>query len=194
MTDTAVSAIATRLSDARSQLGWTLAQAASRAGVSVAHLSRIEKGARQPSISLLIQLARVYRLSLGQLVGEEPRSAYHVVRHDEARVHPGPDGNYASLSGSPGNHLLDALRLDLQPHASTSPDSRHSGEEWLYVLTGEVRFHQAGEAVDLDAGDAVHLNARVAHHLANLGDMEASVLLVSAGSPQVAANGHAVFD
>lgn len=188
--DLTTETIARRLSAARRDLGWTLAQAAAAADLSVAHLSRIEKGTRQPSIGLLIQLSRAYRLSLGQLVGEEARAANHVTRHHEVQVYESPDGSYGTLSGIIGNHLLEALRLQLPPNASTSKGSRHAGEEWLFVLSGEVRFTQGDTVVDLEAEDAVHLDAQVPHHLTNITDAPASVLLVTAGSGLTRANGH----
>lgn len=190
VSDPTTDAIARRLYAARRELGWTLAQAAAQADISVAHLSRIEKGSRQPSVGLLIQLSRAYQLSLGQLVGEEPRAANHVVRRGEVQSHEGPDGRYATLSGIIGSHLLEALRLDLAPQASTSRDSKHAGEEWLFVLSGAVRFVQGDTVADLEAEDAVHLDAQVPHYLSNLTDREASVLLVTAGSGLARANVH----
>lgn len=190
VSDLTTEMIARRLSATRRDLGWTLAQAAASADVSVAHLSRIEKGTRQPSIGLLIQLSRAYRLSLGQLVGEEARTASHVTRHQEVQVYESPDGSYGTLSGIIGNHLLEALRLQLPPNASTSKGSRHAGEEWLFVLSGGVRFIQGDTIVDLEAEDAVHLDAQVPHHLSNITDTPAAVLLVTAGSSLTRANGH----
>lgn len=190
VSEPATDVIARRLSAARHDLGWTLAQAAAQANVSVAHLSRIETGRRQPSIGLLIQLSRAYHLSLGQLVGEEPRAANHVIRRDEVQIHESSDGSYGALSGIIGNHLLEALRIELPGHATTSRGSRHAGEEWLFVLSGSVRFHQGDTAVDLGPEDAVHLDAQVPHHLCNTTDTNASVLLVTAGSGLTRVNGH----
>lgn len=186
--------IAERLARARRDLGWTLSAAASHAGVSVAHLSRIEKGSRQPSIGLLIQLGRAYRLSLGELVGEEPRRAIHVVRREEPTTHEAPGGRYASLSGIVGQNLLEAVRFDLRPHTSTSKNSRHTGEEWLYVLSGELRLVQGSNTVDLQTGDAAHLDAQVPHHLHNGTDQDATVLLVTAGTGPSKVNGHASLE
>lgn len=190
VTDLTTEMIARRLAAARRDLGWTLAQASAVAALSVAHLSRIEKGTRQPSIGVLIELARVYQLSLGQLVGEEPHAVSHVMRHDQVQTHEGPDGGYAVLSGIIGDQLLGAIRLDLPTNGSTSKRSRHAGEEWLYVLTGSVRFVQGDTVADLEPHDAVHLDAQVPHHLSNVTARPASVLLVTAGSGPTRANGH----
>lgn len=159
-----------------------MSETAHHAGVSVAHLSRIEKGSRQPSIGLLIQLGRAQQLSLGELVGEEPRNALHVVRSDQAATHEATGGRYASLSGIIGQNLLEAVRFTVRPHTSTSKNSRHAGEEWLYVLVGRLRLAQGEHTVDLHAGDAAHLDAQVPHHLHNGTDEDATVLLITAGS------------
>jgi transcriptional regulator with XRE-family HTH domain len=50
----------------------TLAVAAAQIGISGAYLSRLEKGGRQPSIGVLFEVARVYQISLGDLLGEPP--------------------------------------------------------------------------------------------------------------------------
>ena len=182
--------IAERLARARRAHGWTLAKAASRAGVSAAHLSRLEKGSRQPSIGLLIQMARAYQLSLGQLVGEESQAAIQVIRGSSAAIHEGPDGRYASLSGMIGQNLLEAVRLELSAGSSTSSSSQHIGEEWLFVLSGQVELELGAEVAQLGPGDAAHFDALVPHQLQNRTDRLSSLLLVTAGSGFGRVNGH----
>lgn len=182
--------IAQRLSDARRGKGWTLTKAAATVGLSVTHLSRLEKAERQPSIGVLIQLARSYGLSLGELVGEEPQPTCHVFRSSDAAIHEGPDGTYAAVSGISGHNLLDAIRLELPGSARTSRAAQHPGEEWLFVQTGRVRLRVAARTVDLEPGDAAHFDAQSPHRLQNLGRSAAKVFIVSV-SPQVGpGNGH----
>lgn len=182
--------IAQQLAQARREHGWTLAQAANHAGLSVAHLSRLEKKTRQPSIGLLIQVARAYGLSLGQLVGEETHTSRHVFRGDSVPTHDGPDGSYASLSGMLGQNLLEAVRLHVAAGCSTSIGSQHIGEEWLFVLSGHVQLELDSEIVSLETGDAAHFDARLPHQLLNPTDNDATVLLVTAGSGFRRVNGH----
>ena len=182
--------IARRLSEARRDRGWTLSQAADRVGVSSAHLSRLEKGNRQPSIGVLIQLARCYNLSLGQLVGEEPRASCHVFRQGEVPVHEGPDGSYATLSGLTSQDLLESLRLDLPAKSRTSPGARHVGEEWLFVLSGNVLLEHAGESIELASGDAAHFDSATPHRIHNAEATGATVLLVSACTRRRREGGH----
>jgi quercetin dioxygenase-like cupin family protein len=182
--------IAQRLAQARRDLGLTLTDAASQAGVSAAHLSRIERGDRQPSIGLLIELGRAYRMSLGQLVGEEPQEALHVIKDGSAATYAGTGGTYTPLSGIVGQNLLTAIRFELQPHESTTHNVHHAGEEWVYVLQGQVNLVQGSNTMELATGDVVHFEAQMRHHLLNTTDEPATVLIVTAGAGGANNNAH----
>lgn len=61
-----------RLRAARQQRGWTLADLAGKAGMSISTLSRLEAGRRQASLELLLPLVSVLDLRLDDLVRGEP--------------------------------------------------------------------------------------------------------------------------
>jgi transcriptional regulator with XRE-family HTH domain len=189
-TDRTEQLIAQNLLDARRRLGLTLAEVATSTGISVTHLSRLERGERQPSVGVLLQLARSYGLPLGQLVGEEPASASRVFRGSATPLHDGPDGKYAAMSGIVGANLMEAIRLELPGGAKTSRAARHGGEEWLLVGTGRLRVEIGPETFDLDPGDAVHFDAQTPHRLHNAGDATAIVYIVTSGSPTSVVSAH----
>src|SRR5579875_4097291 len=60
----------------------TLAQLSELSGISVGHLSRLETGARTPTVRLLLQLARALGVSVGELVGETPHENAVFVSHN----------------------------------------------------------------------------------------------------------------
>ncbi|MBN3454904.1 XRE family transcriptional regulator [Mycolicibacterium sp.] len=190
MSDSTTKRIALRLAQARRGLGLTLADAASQAGVSVAHLSRIERGDRQPSIGLLIELGRAYRMPLGQLVGEEPQDSLHVIKAGSALTYAGTGGTYTPLSGIVGQNQLTAIRFELEPHGATSHNVHHAGEEWIYVLHGHVALVQESADVELGTGDVVHFEAQMRHHLLNMTAEPATVLIVTAGAAGQNNNAH----
>lgn len=170
-----------RLREARRRRELTLAEAAQRAGVSGAHLSRLEKGERQPSIAVLLELARAYRTTVGELLGERPGRPYHLVRGADAPLVMSASGPCATLTGA--GTAITAVRLDLPTGAeSGQPTVRHHGDELLYVLSGEVGVDLDGERLRLATGDSLHFDARMPHLLANPGGTPASVLIISAPS------------
>lgn len=66
-----------RLKELRADKGWTQADVAARAGVSVSHISDMERGRRHPSTPILQALADLYGVSVPELYqsSSEPRSA-----------------------------------------------------------------------------------------------------------------------
>ncbi|MFI7454813.1 helix-turn-helix domain-containing protein [Nonomuraea sp. NPDC049714] len=173
--------VAARLRELRRERGVTLATLADWTGISAAHLSRMEKGERQPSIGSLIQLARAYGVSLGELVGDERPREHHVVRGAAAPVHEGPDGPYAMMTGLGPRSALEAVRLEL---TADRPErvAVHAGEEWVYVVRGRIVARIGEEEVSLVAGDALHFDAAARHSLWSR-EEPATVLIISVAPP-----------
>ncbi|MFD9305983.1 helix-turn-helix domain-containing protein, partial [Streptomyces sp. NPDC060048] len=72
--------VAPRLRELRRGRRLTLETAAGRAGLSPAHLSRLETGRRQPSLPMLLSLARIYGTTVSELLGEQPPERDAIVR------------------------------------------------------------------------------------------------------------------
>jgi transcriptional regulator with XRE-family HTH domain len=168
--------VARRLHALRRERGVTLTELAAQTGFSAAHLSRLEKGERQPSIAALLHLARVYGVPISTLVDDQDGSSYHVVRSADAVTHHGDDGKYTILSGA--RAALAVVRLEL-PAARCSDIARHAGEEWLHVLSGKVTLTLAGEQITLGQADSVHFDSSLAHQLATPARHPATVLIAS---------------
>lgn len=179
-TDRARDSLPERLRELRRLKRQTLGELSEAAGVSVAHLSRIEKGKRQPSLDVLLRIARTYGMSLGQLTGPEGPGGHEVIREDGAEsVAQGAHASMRLLSGAlPG---LTSVRYDVSAQWS-SQTAHHAGEEWIFVLSGAVRVTIDGATETLAAGDAMHFDAWNPHRLSaeNTG---ASLLIVSSGTP-----------
>jgi transcriptional regulator with XRE-family HTH domain len=168
--------VARRLKELRAERGITLTALAEQTGISAAHLSRLEKGDRQPSIGSLLQISRVYGVSVSDLVQDRDEGDYHLVRADQATRHPGEDGAYTVLSGS--GAAIAVVRVEL-PGGRRTKEARHVGEEWLHVLSGVVDLELAGQGIHLSAGDSVHFDSGRPHQLTNTGMDRATVLIAS---------------
>lgn len=178
-----------RLRQCRERVGLTLADTAGRVGVSTTHMSRIERGLRQPSIGVLLKLATLYGVGVGELVGEEPAPARKLVHAGTAEQHEGPDGVYTTLSGLAHFSGLEVIRLDVRKGRSKQFSS-HADEEWMYVLEGSVDVELGEELLTLHAGDCLHFDARTSHSLSSLGEDETRLLIVSSPLGALRGNGH----
>ena len=157
----------------------TLAQLSELSGISVGHLSRLENGGRTPTVRLLLQLARALGVSLGALVGESPEpNTVYVSRGGDRHTIAAGDTWLQSLS-DPALRWLQVVELSLLPGRLGEP-AAHSGEEWVYVLSGAIEVDVNGSSSSLAAGDAVHFRADVPHALRNPHEAGATVLVVNA--------------
>ncbi|MEU0174286.1 XRE family transcriptional regulator [Streptomyces massasporeus] len=160
----ALPAVAPQLRALRRQASLTLEAAARAAGLSPAHLSRLETGQRQPSLPMLLALARVYGTTVAELLGETVAGRDAVIR--AADMEPTAAGGWTYWqAGAPGRGM-QALRVHV-PHGSQGDVVRvHPGEEWLHVLRGRLRLRLGDSTHRLAAGDSAHFDSLTPHRIA----------------------------
>lgn len=156
--------VAPQLRELRRRGGLTLEAAAARAGLSPAHLSRLETGQRQPSLPMLLALARAYGTTVSELLGETAPERDPVVR--AGAVEPADAGGWTYWqTGNPGR-AMQALRLHVPPGPQDGLVRVHPGEEWLYVLKGELRLTLGEDVHRLAPGDSAHFDSTTPHRIA----------------------------
>ncbi|MFF4042929.1 helix-turn-helix domain-containing protein [Streptomyces sp. NPDC001816] len=157
-------AVAPQLRALRRRSGLTLEAAARSAGLSAAHLSRLETGQRQPSLPMLLALARIYGTTVSELLGETVADRDAVVR--AADMEPTHAGGWTYFqAGAPGRGM-QALRVRV-PYGTQGDIVRvHPGEEWLHVLKGRLRLRLGDTEHLLTPGDSAHFDSLTPHRLA----------------------------
>ncbi|MFE1313007.1 helix-turn-helix domain-containing protein [Streptomyces sp. NPDC058755] len=157
-------AVAPQLRALRRRSGLTLEAAARSAGLSPAHLSRLETGQRQPSLPMLLALARIYGTTVSELLGETVADRDAVVR--AADMEPTHAGGWTYFqAGAPGRGM-QALRVRV-PYGTQGDIVRvHPGEEWLHVLKGRLRLRLGDSEHLLTPGDSAHFDSLTPHRLA----------------------------
>ncbi|MDT0322868.1 helix-turn-helix domain-containing protein [Streptomyces millisiae] len=158
------SLVAARLRALRRRAGLTLEAAAGRVGLSPAHLSRLETGRRQPSLPVLLGLARTYGTTVSGLLGEAVPDPDPVVRAGEAEARRSGGWTYWE-AGAPGR-AMQALRVRV-PHGDGQDElvRVHPGEEWLHVLRGRLRLRLGDAEHLLGEGDSAHFDSLTPHRL-----------------------------
>ncbi|MBM4790635.1 helix-turn-helix transcriptional regulator [Streptomyces sioyaensis] len=168
--------VSRRLRELRTARNLTLAALAKQTGISAPHLSRLEKGERQPSIGGLLQIARVYGVSLSELVEEDHEEGFHLLRAADVVRHDTGNGVFAVLSGP--RSAISMIRIELPVGKATQP-AQHDGEEWLHALAGTVELRIGDKDVRLSEGDSVHFDSSRPHRLSAVGERPVTVLMAS---------------
>ncbi|MGA5076553.1 helix-turn-helix domain-containing protein [Streptomyces griseoincarnatus] len=160
----ALPAVAPQLRALRRRASLTLEAAARQAGLSPAHLSRLETGQRQPSLPMLLSLARIYGTTVSELLGESAADRDAVVR--AADMEPTAAGGWTYWQAGAAGRGMQALRVHV-PHGSQGDIVRvHPGEEWLYVLKGRLRLRLGDTLHRLSPGDSAHFDSLTPHRIA----------------------------
>ncbi|MFZ3474501.1 helix-turn-helix domain-containing protein [Streptomyces sp. 4.24] len=175
--DVELPTVAPQLRELRRRAGLTLEAAAARARLSPAHLSRLETGRRQPSLPLLLGLARTYGTTVSELLGETPAVADPIVRAGGPGAREADGWTYWQAGGS--GRGMQALRVHV-PHGRSQGElvRVHPGEEWLYVLEGRLRLHLGDVEHLLEQGDSAHFDSLTPHRIGAASAAGADLLFV----------------
>ncbi|MFE9764162.1 helix-turn-helix domain-containing protein [Streptomyces sp. NPDC005808] len=156
--------VAPQLRALRRRESLTLEAAARAAGLSPAHLSRLETGQRQPSLPMLLALARIYGTTVSGLLGETVPGRDAVVH--AADMEPTAAGGWTYWQAGGSGRGMQALRVHV-PYGSQGDIVRvHPGEEWLHVLRGRLRLRLGDSAHVLAPGDSAHFDSLTPHRIA----------------------------
>ncbi|WP_344982458.1 XRE family transcriptional regulator [Deinococcus rubellus] len=171
-----------RLRALRQARGLTLQQLADASKCSRSFLSMLERGQTDVSATLLQRLAAAFQLSAADLLPDEARTdILKVVRHGEAprSVQLGP-GVQVQVLFTDLLQKIQPVLLSLEPGSEQRNDVGHAGEEFIYVLDGEIQLtvhHSAPRT--LRTGDSAYYPSALPHCIGNVASSEARILTMS---------------
>ncbi|MFJ1587160.1 helix-turn-helix domain-containing protein [Streptomyces sp. NPDC088197] len=160
-------AVGPRLKNLRLGRDLTLTHLAAATGVSVSTLSRLEAGLRRPTLEQLLPLARVYGVTIDELV-DAPRTG-------NPRLNLRPiackDGSTVlPLTRRPGGIQAYKFVLPAPPRGPVELVLRtHEGYDWIYVLNGTLRLVLGEHDLVLKPGEAAEFDTRTPHWFGSTG-------------------------
>lgn len=177
-----------RLRALRTSRGLSLASVAETVGLSVSFLSAVELGQSSISVGNLFKLADAYGTTVPGLSAE--------YRTDERNVlHPEDRPRYVAGQGliviedliaTPG--AIEAQRIEIKPNAGSEEPYAHPGEEFIYVLAGQLTFWlEERQQYILGEGDSLYFRSTQLHRWWNESRDPVSVLWINV--PIVDGNG-----
>lgn len=90
---------------------------------------------------------------------------------------------YRMLSQRAPGLLLEPMLVQIAPGGRAGEPEVHDGEEFAYVVSGELIFTVAGTSHRLGPGDSLHLRSAIPHQLHN--DTDDVVMVVSVVTPRL---------
>jgi transcriptional regulator with XRE-family HTH domain len=176
-----------KLRELRETKGLSLREMAGLTGFSTALLSQMENHLISPSLGTLIKISRALDIHLGYFFGEGPGEPYSIVRKDERKKvsrFASKDGvtygySYESLGFAKRDRHMEPFLVTLEPATVKSTKaSIHEGEEFIFVLEGEMEVTLGNHTDILYPGDSIYYDSAIPHRVQCRKDKEAKILAV----------------
>lgn len=156
---------------------------------SVELIQQLENGALIPSLTPLLQIARALGVRLGTFLDDITQTSPVIVRSGKSEQIVRFSGNcsttqnstleFSSLASNKIDRHMEPFLIDVHPLRCADINlSAHEGEEFIYVLKGQIEIMYGKEKYNLNVGDSIYYDSVIPHHVHASGENEAQILAV----------------
>lgn len=161
-----------RIKKIREEKGLSISELSQLTGFDQGLLQNIESGEVCPQLGTVIKLSKALDSALQRLLADEGRQLYIVTRQSERKeitrstTKQGQRAAYTYMSLAPevkGRHM-EPLIVELESIANEER-SVHEGDEFIYVLQGDVVLDIGDDHFELGPGDSAYYLSTTPHLL-----------------------------
>ena len=166
----------------------TIEQVSERSGLTVEQIEIIEQNQNLPSLAPLIKIARVLGVRLGTFLDDNDNIGPVVCRKEDK-----PESiSFSSETANSHNHLnffalaqtkagrhMEPFLIDIDSASKNGYQlSSHEGEEFIFVLEGQIEITYGKNKYVLNAGDSIYYDSIVDHNVHAANESKAKMLAV----------------
>ncbi|HEY6873620.1 MAG TPA: cupin domain-containing protein [Geobacteraceae bacterium] len=165
----------------------TLQELADLTGLSKPLLSQTENDQVTPPLATLLKIAKGLRVGIHFFFENEgDRRKYVLLRGEEgalSRRRPKSDAlqgyRYRSLAPGLRQKQIEPFLVEFEMQEwDAGSFYNHDGEEFLYILAGELEFHYGEEVMRLLPGDSIFYDSSIPHGYVSVGEQQARAVAV----------------
>ena len=180
--------IGKKIRQVRESKEMTVEELAKASGNSVELIESLEDGSFIPSMTPLFKIARALGVRLGTFLDDMPQTGPFVVKSGQSEeiIHfTGSISNLEestldlySLAYGKGDRHMEPFIVELHPKKVDKYElSTHEGEEFIYVMGGQIELLYGKEKYLLNTGDSIYYDSVIPHDL-HANEKEAKILAV----------------
>lgn len=172
--------IGKKLKELRVAKNLTQEELADRAELSKGFISQLERDLTSPSIATLVDILQCLGTDLQEFFND---SADEQIVFGEQDYFEKIDGELKNkiewIIPNAQKNAMEPIRLTLEPGGSTYPDIPHEGEEFGYVLRGNIVIHLGNKIYKAKKGEAFYFIPNTQHYITAGGRTGAELIWVS---------------
>ena len=182
--------VGSKIKGLRETKNLSIEEIAERSGLTVEQINSIENDVNLPSLGPLINIARALGVRLGTFMDDNDALGPVVTRAKDrekdssisfsngatdARKHM----EYHPLAQQKAGRHMEPFVIDINPEENPNFQlSAHEGEEFIYVMQGEVEIEYGKDKYLLTEGDSIFYDSIVKHHVHGAPGKSAKILAV----------------
>ena len=172
--------IGAKLKELRILKGLTQEELADRAELSKGFISQLERDLTSPSIATLMDILQCLGTSIGEFFNETPEEQIVFGKTDYFEKHDLELKNEIKwIIPNAQKNMMKPILLTLEPGGETYPDNPHEGEEFGYVLQGNISIHIGSKTYKAKKGESFYFVSDKKHYLSS----KAGAVLIWVSSP-----------
>ena len=166
---------ASKMKSIRERQNMTIEELAEASGVKLEVLQAMENGEVIPSLTPLTKMARALGVRLGTFLDDTPQIGPVVTRGGKTEntlyfsgredVTNATNLEYHSLGAGKIDRNVDPFIIIIKYEEKEKELSSHEGEEFIYVLEGEIEVIYGKDSFIIGEGDSIFYDSVVPHHL-----------------------------
>jgi transcriptional regulator with XRE-family HTH domain len=157
--------IGRRIRKLRTQQGRTLKGVADECGFTEGLLSKIETGKTVPPVATLSNIAQALRVPLASLVDDRAGATTVFVPREAAGKASDKGYLFMPLATERVNKAMQPIVFEAQRGKVKREVLQHRGEEYIYMLEGEMKFRVGSTEYRLRPGDSLYFDSDEPHDL-----------------------------
>lgn len=180
-------AVGSKIKGLRELRSVSIEELSERTGLSAEQITKIEAGDVAASLTPLLKIARGLGCRLGTFLDDTSITGPVVSTPTKAndsgvRFVGAGDRNglvFHALAANKADRNMEPFIIDVNPPANNNYEvSSHEGEEFMYVLEGELEIDYGRKLYHLQAGQSIYYDSIVPHHVHAAGGKAARILAV----------------
>ena len=173
-----VSGFGSRVKRLRQVQNWSAEVLAEKTGQSPEFVLQVENEEVTPPVGFLLRLSRALGVDPGTFLDEREK---HTIkdRRAEAFVKRTQNYSYETLTPEAESEHLRAFMITIESKQAHKPVAyKHEGEEFVFVMDGELELTLGGKVNCLKPGESIRFNSDTPHKLKSLSDTTTRCLVV----------------
>ncbi len=170
-----------KIKKVRNKKKMSLRALAEKVNLSASFLSQIEQGKASPSIENLKKIANELEVKVSFLIDEESKKDTVITRaKDRNRMESlGSKTDISLLTNPDVAKNMEPIYYEVKPGGESGKDFyHHPGEEFVFIIEGELDIYLEMEQYRLEAGDSVYFKSTQKHKFVNNSDKIAKAIWV----------------